>query len=69
MIMEHLLSLNPTGIWKTTLLEDAFSLVDSKMGNTITHAKGGATWAEEEEELQDKCRDTTMVGHTVPDDG
>ena len=84
LIMEHLLSSSPTGIWKQTVMEDAFLLVKSKMGNTITRGKGGATWPteeaqmimwlfmeleREEEEQQDKFQDTPMVGHTVPDDG
>ena len=51
MIMEHLLSLNPTGIWIKTLMEDAFMLVDNKWGTKITHAKGGTTWATDEAKM------------------
>lgn len=74
MIMEHLLSLNPTGIWKKTIMEDAFLLVDSKMGNKITHAKGGPSWATEEArmimwlfmELKREKRNTKTSSRTPP---
>ena len=33
LIMEHLLSLNPTGIWKKTIIKDESLLVDGNMGN------------------------------------
>lgn len=74
MIMEHLLSLNPTGIWKKTIMEDAFLLVDSKMGNKITHAKGGPNWAAEEAkmimwlfmELKREKRNTKTSSRTPP---
>ena len=74
MIMEHLLSLNPTGIWKKTIMEDAFMLVDSKWGNKITHAKGGTTWASDEAkmimwlfmELKREKRNTKTSTRTPP---